>query len=92
MKNNTVWGYLLVLTVVVFSFGGLQVQAQTTADAWFKQGNARSQAGNFPAAIEAYSKALAMQPTHAGAYYNRGTVRSNVKEYVDAVADFSKAI
>lgn len=50
------------------------------ADANYNLGNALAQAGKYAAAIEAYEKALAMQPAHADALANRKAVEEWLKQ------------
>ncbi len=44
------------------------------------------------AAIEAYGKALKLDPKNAAAYYERGVLLAKAKKYDDAAADFDRAI
>lgn len=45
-----------------------------TAEDWLKTGNEFYQQGNYQNAIEAYTKAIELNPDYATAYNNRGFV------------------
>jgi tetratricopeptide (TPR) repeat protein len=62
-------------------------------DAYMQRANAEDAAGNYPAAIEDYTKALELNPKDAIYYFmNRADTESSAENYSAAVADLSKAI
>jgi predicted O-linked N-acetylglucosamine transferase (SPINDLY family) len=50
------------------------------------------QAGNFAAAVRAYSDLIAFDPTHAEPYYKRGNAHNALAESHAALADYDRAI
>jgi tetratricopeptide (TPR) repeat protein len=58
----------------------------------FELGNAYMAQKNAPAAVEAYTKTLALQPEHLDALNNRAGAWFQLKEYAKAEADYSTAL
>ena len=54
-----------------FGDSAITLQALDTAEAHYNRGNALARAGNLGGAIEAYSRALELDPGHEDARYNR---------------------
>lgn len=48
--------------------------------------------GKFEAAIEDYTTAIQLNPTHCRAYYNRAFSHDRLHQHVEAVADYSRAL
>ena len=48
--------------------------------------------GDYDRAIEAFTKAIELNPNYAVAYNNRGLVYNNIGEFDRAIADYTKAI
>ncbi|MDO4732450.1 MAG: tetratricopeptide repeat protein [Bacillota bacterium] len=67
-------------------------EGELTVWDYFRRGNRAADEGDFPKAIEAYSKAIELDPDYAAAYYNRGSAYDDLKQYDEAIADYSKAI
>ena len=67
---------------------------QLQARAWFSVGYLRSvgEGIDLEAAIDAYTKAIALDPTYATAYYNRGRARHDLGRDRAALADYDQAI
>ena len=62
--------------------------------AWFSVGYLSNE-GDSPdrkAAIDAYDKAIQLQPDYAAAYNNRGSAKAGLGRYDEAIADCDKAI
>ena len=57
-----------------------------------QQGNFLGMIGQMDKAIEAYSKAIELNPAYAGAYNNRGIAYDETGKSAPAIADFNKAI
>lgn len=57
-----------------------------------RRGRALMDAGKFPAAIEAFTKAIALDPRAAANYNNRANSYSSIGEHHKALADFAEAI
>jgi tetratricopeptide (TPR) repeat protein len=72
-------------------------QASTTpksdeAIASYNEGNAKYQAGDAKGAIEAYNKAINLQPNFPEAFINRGNSKVKAGDKDGAIADFNEAI
>jgi tetratricopeptide (TPR) repeat protein len=63
-----------------------------TATDWFNKGYAFYESGNYKEALNAYNKAIQLNPQYAGAYNNRGVVYSKSGNHQQALNDFNKAI
>ena len=63
-----------------------------TAVQWFEKGNDFANRRAFDSAIEAYTKAITLDPRYARAYNNRGTVYADKGQYETAVTDYDRAI
>lgn len=72
--------------------------AATTAEAKAKSlvskeaGNEHHKAGRYGDAIDAYSTAIALDPSSAPLYSNRAASRMMVDQYAEAIQDCNKAI
>ena len=69
-----------------------QTDTTTTAAAWNEIGNTFSSQYRWDAAIDAYTKAIALDPANARAYFNRGKAHAALKQYDEAIADYEKAV
>ena len=76
-----------------------QVEAKITdeerlfeASQWFEKGYQHILNKEHDSAIEAYTKAIALDPNDALAYNNRGAAYANKGQYDRAIEDFNKAI
>ena len=67
---------------------------QLQARAWFSIGYLRSvgEGIDLGAAIDAYTKAIELDPTLAVAYSNRGSAKDDLGQPADALADYDRAI
>ncbi|MCJ8340052.1 MAG: VWA domain-containing protein, partial [Pseudomonadales bacterium] len=59
---------------------GNRFSRQNSADGFYNQGNALAQQGEYKHALQAYDKALAMQPTMADALANKSLVKQLLKQ------------
>lgn len=59
---------------------------------WFEKGNKLYINQEYDKAIEAYTKAIALNPNYAKAYNNRGLVYDKKGQYDRAIEDFNRAI
>src|SRR3989338_1288964 len=76
-----------------------QVEAKITdderllqANEWFDKGYQHSLNKEHDSAIEAYTKAIQLDPNYADAYNNRGLAYDNKRQYDRAIEDYNKAI
>lgn len=67
-------------------------QGAEAAWAWNNLGLARAAAKRFPAAIEAYSQAIALDPGFAPAWSNRGNAHAALNDLLPAFEDHDKAV
>ena len=65
---------------------------ELSATDWFEKGLALMESGKYQDAIEAYSKAIELNPEYAWAYCNRGIAYRNLEDYRQAIRDYDKAI
>lgn len=56
------------------------LEAPQSADDWYNRGNALAHGGQLPLALQAYAKALELQPEHADARYNRDLVQQALEQ------------
>jgi len=59
---------------------------------WFERGITLENASNVQEAMEAFDKAIELDPQAAWAYYNRGLAYGKVGDYRQAIRDFDKVI
>jgi len=70
----------------------IKINADVTEDVYFGLGYAFTKKDRFEEAIDAYSKAIKIDPGKAGCYNNRGVAYNALKERDKALADFNTAI
>ncbi|MEZ4438439.1 MAG: serine/threonine-protein kinase [Polyangiaceae bacterium] len=63
-----------------------------TPEAWHERGKALTEKGDREGAVEAYSKAIAIDPTFHKAYNNRALGLVALERYPEAIADYTQAI
>lgn len=63
-----------------------------TADEYVTLGNSLVELGNFPQAIESYSRAIELNPQLATAYHNLGEMLVGQKRWDEAIANYRQAI
>ena len=59
---------------------------------WFEKGYKFGIAGNHKEALNAFNKAIELNPKFALAYGNRGVAYSDLGNYQQAINDYTKAI
>ena len=77
---------LLVCTCLLFPGYSL------SAEDWFTQGVSFSKSGRYDQAIQAFSKAIEINPRNTSAYINRGLSWYYKGDYNQAIADYTKAL
>jgi tetratricopeptide (TPR) repeat protein len=71
---------------------GSAPDANAAVSAYVRQGDRAFAEGKYSAAIEAYTKSIALFDVNEYAYYNRGNAYRKLKDHKNAIADFTKAI
>ncbi|MFQ5481374.1 MAG: tetratricopeptide repeat protein [Nitrospinaceae bacterium] len=69
-----------------------QTESPKTAEDWFKTGLSRGRAGDNEGAIEAYQKAVDLDPDHFRAHFNMGIRFGKMQLNVKAAEAFKKAL
>ena len=62
------------------------------AKEWLNKGNEFAKRGNYPKAIEAYDKAVEIDPQNAKAWYNKGVALGELERHQEALEAYDKAI
>jgi tetratricopeptide (TPR) repeat protein len=70
----------------------IKAKAEKTVGQWLEDGNADYASGNYQDAIEAYSKAIELDPECVPTYLGRGITYLSLNEFKKALADCSKAV
>ncbi len=65
---------------------------ELTAVQWFEKGYEYQGTGNYNAAIDAYNKAITLNPQFTNAYKNRGSAYNATGDYYRAIKEFDRAI
>lgn len=91
--------YLPLFTLLLFvsslaftSTGHAGSQEQQSAEQYFKNGISLYESGQYQMAIEAYKKAVMLNPDSADANYNLGMAYSSLGQYKEAVEAYKRAI
>jgi Flp pilus assembly protein TadD len=67
-------------------------QQRGTADNWVDEGNTLYAHGKYDEAIQAYDKAIEINPQDADAWYYKGTALDMLRKYDEAIQAFDRAI
>jgi len=68
------------------------ISLKPTAESYYQRANAQLDLGNYQAAVEDYTAALAKDPNYVAAYFNRGLAYLKLNQFKAAVDDYTKAI
>jgi tetratricopeptide (TPR) repeat protein len=88
MKRNLI----LHIFVIGFVLNGCQTEKHRTADEWFKQGLLFATTQRYENALNAFTRALEINPRYAEAYNQRGIILGKKDRFDQAIVDFTKAI
>lgn len=67
-------------------------QSEIRAAFWDEQGRDYAAQANYGAAIAAFDKAIAFNPTYAEAWNHKGSALTHLKRYAEALFVFDKAV
>ncbi len=67
-------------------------EKEQTPEAFFRKGNAYKRLEKYEDAIDAYTKAIELNPEYSNAYNNRGLAHKKRGKFTEAITDYSKAI
>lgn len=81
--------FLILLSVILLS---VPIFGQETAEDWVKKGNKLSDQGKYNDAVQAYDKALEIDPQYAQAWNDKGLALDNLLKYNAAIECFDNAI
>ena len=80
------------LTIITEQHRALVLRAQKTKEQWVDEGNAHYRARRYAEALEAYERAIALDPQDAFFHYHRGNALRRLKRYEEALVSFEQAI
>ncbi len=83
--------FVLLVMVLVISFGGVVSAQQEAVDA-YNQGLEALNQGRLDEAVNLFSKAIEIDPVDHYAYNNRGVVFKRKGEYENAIRDYTRAL
>lgn len=91
MKMKTKAIPILMITLIGIYILAPMISAET-AEEWTAKGISFGESGEYEKAIEAYNKAIELNPNDAEAYFWRGRAYIDLERYERAIEDFDKAI
>jgi tetratricopeptide (TPR) repeat protein/cell division septation protein DedD len=86
MKQSIPWLLLLACVLV------MAPSRPHASDQWFDRGLALLKSLQYDEAIQAFSKVIEEDPSHADAYHHRGTAWHRKGDYERAITDYSRAL
>ncbi|KJS31723.1 MAG: hypothetical protein VR64_09215 [Desulfatitalea sp. BRH_c12] len=89
------FGLLIILAVAQTGqaeYNNPSVTEKGTVAYWMDRGGMLSTYGNFPAAVQAYGKALNLDPQNAEAYFDTGLAQGEMGAYDQGLTSIDKAI
>jgi tetratricopeptide (TPR) repeat protein len=86
------WLLIIVIIVLIFIFLNKESDKLDDGDKYFKLGRQFHGERNFDAAIEEYSKYIALYPKSYVVYNNRGLSKMSKGDFQGAIEDFNKSI
>ncbi len=92
MNAKTLFKTTATIFITITSFLLITHAAFTATNEWFEKGVALGKAGNYKEAIEAFTKAIEIDPNNATAYRNRGLAYKSLGNNEQAIQDYDKAI
>lgn len=92
MIKKTIQLYL-ILSVSILVIMGITLPCMAAQENdWYASGLSQHNQGNIEAAIESYTKALAIAPDNPEIFLNRGLARLKTSDYPGAIKDTTRAI
>lgn len=84
--------YIFIIFFISFINPAFAPYSSQTVLEWVEKGNAFEQLGEHNKAIEAYDKAIAINPNFKYAWYNKGNALTKLGEYDKAIEAYDRAI
>jgi len=81
-----------VLLTILIVITMCQVASATTAENWYKTGKAFQEKGDYAGAIEAYDKAIALDPKNPSYWNHKGASFLVLEKYEESIEAFDKSI
>ena len=89
---NRIVGITLIIFCLCFSTTFAATPDEQSAEKWFNQGYQYNLANEYQKAIDAYTKAIEINPQDADANYNRGIAHFLLNQYDQAIKNSTKVI
>ena len=86
------WGTLIFVASIVAAVAFTIRWKAPGPEAHLRQGNLFARGGQFPAAIEEYTRAVELKPGYTEAYRKRAIAHMNLTEYRQAIADLDRVV
>ncbi len=77
---------------IIFFISFINPASSQTAEEWVKKGNAFEELGEHNKSIEAYDKAIAINPNYKYAWFDKGIAHGKLGEYDKAIDAFDRVI
>ncbi len=87
----TIFRRMAIAIILAALLAGCAIGPVTSKD-WAGKGYSRLKAGDYEGSIDAYSKSIELDPSHAVTYQNRGVSYSRLGDQQRALADFKKVL
>ncbi len=85
-----IYKWMIFIIIILFSIFIYPASSQTTEE-WVKKGNAFEELGEHNKSIEAYNKAIAINPNYKYAWFNKGNALTHLGEYDKAIKAYDRA-
>ena len=92
-KGKFKYGIIIgVIIIAAYLFNAYTTNKENESIDYYNKGVELSESKDYHGAIDAYTKAIELNPKLSEAYYNRGLAKINIQDYNGAIADFTKTI
>ncbi|NLN73143.1 MAG: tetratricopeptide repeat protein, partial [Bacteroidales bacterium] len=92
-KGRYKYGIIIgVIIIAAYIFNAYTTDKENESIEYYNKGVELDESKDYHGAIDAYTKAIELNPKLSEAYYNRGLAKYNIQDYNGAIADCTKAI